>query len=423
MSNPRLAYVLLWYPKPSETFLLSEVRGLRGMGIPLRVFTLYACLRGLPPELRVEPDVERLGLHALPRLLIDLGRWLLRKPRVSLGLLCQALAAGLGGAPGDRGELTSRLEKYGENLWGTLCAFHLARRFEQTGMEHIHAPWACGPATAAWVASRLTGIPFSFAGRAHDIHPPDGLLGTKLRAAAFVRVIVQCNARPLEELGGLPAGAVRLIHEILPWSQCPSAPVRFTPPLRLLGLGRFVPKKGFDDLLAACALLAARGIDFRLTLAGDGPEGAGLRALAKRIGIAGRIEFTGFVTHAKAARLLHGADMLIAPCRVEPSGDRDGLPMVLIEALLHRVPVVTTDVAGITELVEHGVTGVVVPQHAPEGLADAIEKLAENRARAISLAEAGKRRALALCSTESNLGQLAAFLWSYSLPTPPDRDL
>lgn len=410
MNEPRLAYVLLWYPKASETFLLSEVRGLRSMRLPLRVFTLYGALPRLPDE---DPEVERLGVAGLPRILAGLGSWLLRRPGAALAILGRALSAGLGGAPGDKGSLANRLEKYGESLWGALCAFHLARRFEQAGIEHIHAPWACGPATAAWAASWLTGIPFSLAGRARDTHPPDGLLAVKLRAAAFVRVIARCNARPLEELAGLPGGSVLLIREILPWPNCPEAPTRFVPPLRFLGLGRFVAKKGFDDLLEACALLVKRGVDFRLTLAGDGPEGSRLRALATNLGLEDRVEFPGFVPHEAAARLLQDADILVAPCRVEASGDRDGLPMVLVEALLCRVPVVATDVADIAELVEHGVTGLIAPQRAPCGLADALERLAANRDAALRMAEAGRDKVQRMFSPTANLDLLAILFNCY----------
>lgn len=409
MNTPRLAYVLLWYPKPSETFLVSEVRGLRGLGLSLRVFTLYGGpLRGLAPELQAEPDVERLGLRGLPQILDALGRCLLRRPGECLKLLGQALCAGLGGAPGDDGSLASRLEKYGESLWGVLCAFHLARRFEQDSIEHIHAPWACGPASAAWAASRITGIPFSLAGRARDVHPPDGLLAAKLRSAAFVRVIARCNAAPLETLGGLMPGSVRLIREIAPWPHCDKAQVPLAQPLQLLGLGRFVGKKGFDDLLTACGILARRGLDFRLTLAGDGPESARLRAQAERLGISSRVNFPGFVGHDQAAQLLRKADILLAPCREAPSGDRDGLPMVLVEALLHRVPVVAADAGDIGDLVEDGVTGLLIPQHAPEALADAVERLASDRGDALRMAEAGRDRARMMFSSEANLAQLRA---------------
>ncbi|HWR04148.1 MAG TPA: glycosyltransferase [Humidesulfovibrio sp.] len=407
----RAAYVLLWYPKPSETFLVTEVRGLRARGLDLLVFTLYGPLsRGLTPELRAEPGVERLGLGGLGRILGGLGHWLARKPGTVFSLLGRALAAGLGGCSGDRGSLWSRLEKYGENLWALLSSFHLARRFQDCGVTHIHAPWACGPATAAWAASRLTGIPFSFAGRARDVHPPDGLLPEKLRQAAFVRVIARCNAEQLEILGGLPPGTVQLIREILPWPDCPKAAARFAAPLHILGLGRFVGKKGFDDLLRACRLLLDQGLDFRLTLAGDGPERARLLALAERLGLRGRVEFPGFVTHAEARRLLLAADLLAAPCRVEPSGDRDGLPMVLLEALLHCLPVVAADVADIGELVQDGVTGLLVPQRDPESIARAISRLAADRESALNMARAGRQRVRDLFAPEVNLERLEALL-------------
>lgn len=403
----RLAYVLLWYPKPSETFLVTEVRGLRALGLDLRVFALYGALAcGLTPELRAEAGVERLGLGGLGRILCGLGHWFARKPGPVLSLFGKALGAGLGGTPGDHGSLGSRLEKYGENLWALLCAFHLARRFEAEGLGHIHAPWAGGPATAAWAVSKLTGIPYSLTGRARDVHPPDGLLVVKLQSAVFVRAIARCNMAHMARIGGIKPEAVQLIRESLPWPERPEAPAPLASPVRILGLGRFVGKKGFDDLLRACRLLLDQGLDFRLILAGEGPEDAALRALASRLSLAGRVEFPGFVPHEHASRLMLAADLLVAPCRVEPSGDQDGLPMVLLEALLHRLPVVAADVADISDLVEDGVTGLLVPQCDPRALAQAMAHLAKDREAALDMARAGRQRVREMFAPEANLARL-----------------
>ena len=178
MTQLRIAYVLLWFPKPSETFIFREVANLRKLGLDLQVFTLYGPLtRDLSPEMQsVLLRVERLGLPYLRSAWQNFLFWWIKQPAVTWRLLKTVVFRHWRGP-----------EREAESLWGALGGFYLARRFQEEKITHIHAPWACGPATAAWVAARLTGIPFSFTGRAHDVFTPDSLLPEKIRDAAFVR--------------------------------------------------------------------------------------------------------------------------------------------------------------------------------------------------------------------------------------------
>ena len=187
-----MAYILLWFPKPSETFIFREVVNLWKMGVPIKVFTLYGELtEQLSPEMaEVSPRVERLGRPWMKTVHRDIAYWWRRDPHVTAELF-----------------RTIPLRKWrsfevgGENIWSFFCGFTFARRFEEQHIEHIHAPWANGPATAAWVASRLTGIPFSFMGRAVDIFPPDGALEEKIRDSAFVRTNPKVNVEYLRGYG------------------------------------------------------------------------------------------------------------------------------------------------------------------------------------------------------------------------------
>jgi hypothetical protein len=168
-----------------ETFIFREVVNLQKMGLQLKVFTLYGPLtRDLSPEMKLMvPQVERLGIPYLKYAWKDLLYWW-KANREKTGWILKTVF---------RRRRWPNLEREGESLWGALGGVHLARRFQEEQVTHIHAPWACGPATAAWVASHLTGIPYSFTGRAHDIFTPDSLLPEKIRDAIFVR----CESRPL----------------------------------------------------------------------------------------------------------------------------------------------------------------------------------------------------------------------------------
>ena len=150
----------------------------------------------------------------------------------------------------------------------------------------------------------------------------------------------------------------------------PGRPI--SPPYKILALGRFVVKKGFAVLLEACRLLAQKGLDFQLTLAGDGPERVHLQELVQSYHLGSQVKMPGFVDHNQVTRLMTEAHLFVMPSIVAPSGDRDGTPTVIAEALLHEVPVVATQVCGIPEMVRPGDTGWLVPPEDPQALALAI---------------------------------------------------
>ena len=377
----RTAYILTWFPAPTETFIFREVVNLKRMGLPVHVFTLYGEHKGgLSAEMRaLAPEVERLGWRALPPMLGSLVYWWRRKPGVVREVLRSI------------GKLQWRHpEKSGENFWALLAAFELARHFEVEGIEHIHAPWASGCATAAWAASRLTGRPFSFTARAWDIYPPDGLIRDKIRDAALVRTETAANVRHLSTFADGNLDKFHVTYNGVPLNDCREAAVAMRPPYNLLAVGRFVRKKGFDQLVRAAKILADAGIDFRLTIAGDGLLGWQLKKLVRRLGLTERVLFPGFVPHDEIAALFAASDIFLMPCVVAPSSDRDGLPTVILEALMHRIPVVTTAVSGIPELIEDGKTGLLVPERDPVAIAAAVQRLIADRDEALALAERGR---------------------------------
>ncbi len=400
MDRPRVAYLPLWFPKASETFVAREVAGLWSLGLEVEVISLYGALgEPLSPELAAlarHHRVRRLGLAALPRLLAAAARWSVSRPGAAGRVWARALGVSRRGA-----------EALGEDLWGTLCGFHLADLLAASRIGHVHAPWAGGPAAAAWTAGELAGIPFSFSGRAGDIHPPDGSLAGKIAAAAFVRVNNRANVDHLRALAGPQPDKIRLVYNGLDLDDRPAARTAFAPPLRLVAVGRLVRTKGFDVLLDAARILVERGLDFRLDLVGDGPWARRLRRQARELGLEGRVGFRGFLSHDRVAELMAQADLMLAPCVVDSSGDRDGIPNVIMEALAHRLPVVASDVAGIGEVVAAGQTGFLVPQRRPDLLAQAVLEAAADPARAVALAERGRRRVLEMFHPGRNLRLLA----------------
>jgi len=173
-------------------------------------------------------------------------------------------------------------------------------------------------------------------------------------------------------------------------------------PYRLLAIARFVKTKGLDVLLDACAILQERGVDFRLTLAGSGRIEKQLRAQAQNLGIADKVSFPGFILHKDVPALINAHDIFVMPSKIGSTGDRDGLPTVIMEALLGRVPVVATDVGGIREVIRDGETGLLIQQRNPKAMADAIQTLTDDRENAVRMADNGKKLVVDFYDTARN---------------------
>jgi glycosyltransferase involved in cell wall biosynthesis len=407
MPGPRVAYLLLWFPEPSQTFVLDEVNTLVRLGLDVRVYTLYgprpaSAIAGMAKVLAPVRHLGTAALKAMVRDLLNLGRtW---GPEAAPFLRRVALRR------------WRSLETGGEALWACLAGVHLAGIMTADGIDHLHAPWANGPATAAWVASKLSGIPFSFSGRAHDLYPPDGALTEKMAAADFIRTNTRINQQYLTARCPRLAGKVVNVYNGVSLAPAagPRPPARA--PFHLLALGRLVPKKGFAVLLAACRNLRAQGVEVRLTLAGDGPERGKIRELIHREGLADRVSLPGAVPYREVAGLMAAADLLVMPSLIAPSGDRDGIPNVILEALLCEVPVVASAVSGIPEVIRDGDTGWLTAPGDPEGLARAVAAALADPAEARRRAERGRDLVRQEFDSRKNYARLKALFEGAARP-------
>ncbi len=401
----KVAYILLWFPEPSQTFILDEVNTLVNLGLAVQVYTLYG----------PRPPARLAGMAHAAAPITHLGL-------ASLNHLAGSLLASKGGVRSDTYHLLRQvlfrrwrsLETTGEAWWAACAGVYLGGVFLREGITHIHAPWANGPATAAWVASRVAGLPFSFCAHAHDLYPPDGALQEKLAAAAFVRTISQRNLDFLIQVAPHTVGKLVKISYGAPLCSTSVSPRQPHPPYHLLALGRFVPKKGFSVLLEACRLLADEDLDFRLTLAGDGPQRHQLQQLAANLKLKDRVAFPGFVPHRQVPELFRWADLFVMPCIIDRSGDRDGLPNVILEAMALGVPVVATDVNGIPEAVRNGDTGWLVNQNDPPALARAVREALANPLEARRRALAGRELVEAEFNSQKNYACLKYYLEKFS---------
>jgi glycosyltransferase involved in cell wall biosynthesis len=247
------------------------------------------------------------------------------------------------------------------------------------------------------LASRLSGLPFSFSAHARDIYDENlvdrALLREKIRCAEFVITCSEYNRRVLATLGGEKAdGKIMKIYngaDLTRFRPDPSVPRE---PALVLAVGRLVEKKGFRDLIRACRSLRDKERSFRCIIAGEGGERDRLTQQISDLGVQDRVTLVGAQPQEQVLEMMKRATIFVLPCVVSAAGDKDGLPTVLIEALAVGLPAISTTLSGIPEVIEHGKTGLLVPSGDSILLAEAIEKLLVNPDLRERLARAGLKR-------------------------------
>ena len=324
-----------------------------------------------------------------------------------------------------RGAITCPAEGVRERLkilGHLLPAIQLARHWKDRGIGHVHAHWAHTATTIGMHAAGLMGVGFSFTGHANDLFVHKVGLAGKVRRARFIVCISEFHRRFYLGLGADPAR--------LPVVYCGIDLGRFRPEgaekvgvPRIVSVGRLVEKKGFADLIAACGLLRDRGVGFECVIAGSGPLEGELRERIARLGLGDRVRVTGRVAAQEdLPGLLESARAFALPCVRDADGDMDGLPQVLIEAMACGVPVVSTRLVGIPDLVRDGRNGVLVEPGDIPGLADALEGLIDRPGLAAALGAEAAAWAHAHFGRAETVGRLTRlFAWAAATPgdSPP----
>lgn len=403
--EPHVAYVLLWYPLFTQPFIFREVEELRKR-IPLSIYTLYGKnLRHCSTEMReLATETVPYGSRSLPVIFAEIFRQFFKNPRQSWKLLKRSLK-----------RRWPDMETLGENLWAFCVGLHLGRRFREEGIDMVYAPWPRGAATAAWVGATLAGIPFALAARGDNLDPPDPDLGDKFSAAAFIRANNDADRQRIESFAhGQAKGKTVLLYNSLTLPEAPEVKRTIHSPLRILALGRFDVTKGFDRLLKACAILKKKNFPFRLTLAGGGGKVMGLGKmgdtllkLRQDLDLEQEVKMPGLVSHDELPGILLEHDVFAAPCVVHSSGRRDGIPNTVIEAMAYGMPVVSTTVNALPEIVIDGETGLTVPPNAPEALADALLRIGDDPELAIRMGKNARALASSVFDPKLNADRLA----------------
>ena len=399
----KVGFLLKGYPRLSESFILREILMLEGLGLDLHIFALRD-----PGEPRVHERVSQVRADVT-----YLPDDFLRAPGLvaaaNLGLALRAPLRWLGCL----GEAIGRSVR--ERDPSTLKRFLQAgvlveRALPGTGVTHLHAHFCNDPTTVAYFASRLSGIPYSFSAHAKDIYTQSpGSLAGKVAGARFVTTCTGANHTHLQRFAHGSTPILRCYHGVEIDRYRPSDGRRDAV-AHVLSVGRMVPKKGFPVLIDALGAVRDRGLDFRCTIVGRGPLEDALRARISALELEDRVALPGAMAEQELAELYRKVDVFALACEIEADGDRDGIPNVVIEAMASGLPVVSTRVSGLPECVEHGVTGLLVPEREPAALADALAELIAHPDRARELGREGRAKVEREFAAHRNVLPIAAAL-------------
>jgi glycosyltransferase involved in cell wall biosynthesis len=394
-SSLRVGYILRSYPRLSQTFVVNEIRALEQLGVQIHIFAVTH-----PHEALVQPQVAEVEAP-VDYLEFALARrwWIILWEHLLLALLspyryCSTLYYLARHPEFDEGYTAS--PRYICFLQAVYLA-HLLRRERRNGggIDHLHAHFAHDPALIAQLVNLLTGISYTFTAHARDIYQiPRAALAERIKRAGAVITCCATNVDYLKTVTAVAQHAkLRVIHNGINLNEFHPAPGEnesARAPL-ILSASRLAEKKGYPDLLHACGLLKQMGYEFHCVIYGNGPLQDELDNLVSQLGLAEHVTLAGACTQQALQQVLPQADIFALTPFVTEDGDRDGVPTVLAEAMACGVPVVSTTVAGIPELVTHEYNGLLAAPHDVESVATALAALLSDAAMRQSLGAAARR--------------------------------
>ena len=386
----RVAYIVSRFPHLPETFILREMNELAASDFKVELFPLVVQKQALihPEAAHWLDDLHRVRLASWKCARANL-RVLFRRPGCYLGTLLQVVWFNL---PSPKFLLRA--------LFIFPTAVEMAEEMRSIGVAHIHAHYATHPALAAWIIGRFTGIPYSISVHAHDIFVNRTMLKQKLAGAVFIRAISQFNKNFLaERYGPEIERKIVVIHCGIQVENYHPAQPSSSGAYRLISVGSLQPYKGHANLVRACAQLCDQAFPFHCRIVGGGELRDALTEQIGRLELQEFVELTGPKTEDEVAQLLADSDCFVLPSVVTPSGKMEGIPVVLMEALAGRLPVIASDLSGIPELVRSRESGLLVPAGDAAAMAAQIVWMQTHPKEAAKMAAAGRK----LVETEFNI--------------------
>ncbi|HVS30097.1 MAG TPA: glycosyltransferase [Thermoanaerobaculia bacterium] len=370
----RVGYVVKRYPRFSETFIVNEILANEAAGLPMEILSLHS-----PVDTHFQPGVARVRTP-VRYLTSDLKA----EPFWQSVSKAMQLFAGL----------PERLQSANSYRARTVhLALQVALHAHANGITHLHAHFASDATAVAQLAALFAGLTYSFTAHAKDIFEETvnrSDLRSKLSDASAVITVSDFNVQYLRSVFGAAASNVSRVYngmdlENLRWQE----PLQR--PRRVVSVGRLVEKKGFEYLIDACAILAARNVDFECDIIGHGVLEQALQARIAERNLGSRVRLLGPQSRDEVIAGMHNAAAFVGPYVVAENGDRDGLPTVLLEAMATGTPAIATDVTGVPEIIRDGSTGLLVAQRDAEALAAAIERLLDDAHLRVRIAREARK--------------------------------
>jgi glycosyltransferase involved in cell wall biosynthesis len=394
----RVAFIVTEYPKTTETFILRDIMEFRRQGCEILIFSLthFNRMDLLHDFARSTREWARdYSYFASKDVLQACGHFLRQAPGTVGGIVASIF----------RGSMSDPVMLL-KSLFILPKSLRIARELQLWGANHVHAAYAGHPATAAWIIKRVAGIPFSVSSHAHDLFETQALLSVKLQEAALTRTISEYNRQfIIEHVPELADRPPEVIH-VGAFLSAEMTRVRLEEieGFRVLYVGSLEYRKGVDLLLNAFARVRQAG--WTLDVVGDGPERKKLEALTAKLDLADVVTFQGARMNEEVGAFMRTSSLLVVPSRIGPRNQTEGLPTVIVEAFAARLPVVATRLTGIPEIVRHEETGLLFEMEDVEGLAGALQDMANDLPRAAGWAERGRTLVEAEFNQQSNAQRL-----------------
>jgi colanic acid/amylovoran biosynthesis glycosyltransferase len=403
---PRVTYVIGTYPLMTTTFIDREVRGLQRLGVEVSVLAV----RRPPADAPLSSDQEALRREVTYLLPITVRtvltahvKWLARHPARYLATLAMLLTR----PHPDRRLRAKTLLHFGEGV----CA---ADALHRAGPDELHAHFVDRAATIALIASRMLGIPYNVSLHAGaDVFVEPVMLREKLQ---YARIAVTCTAHNKRYLaatvGAECAARITVVPHGVPLAglAAPEWRARAAPPV-ILAVGQLTERKGLDHLVGACARLRDLGYDFDCRIVGRGPQRDDLARKIREAELGDHVTLWGARPHDQVLDEYAHAAMFVLPCVRARDGDVDGIPNVLLEAMAMRVPVVTSDLPAIREVVSHGDNGLLVGPGDEHALTMAMVRLLDGPDFGARLGARGWETVRERFDAKVNVRRLAVTLW------------
>jgi colanic acid/amylovoran biosynthesis glycosyltransferase len=401
-----IAYISQIFPGLTVTFIYREVLALRDVGFDIATFAIWK-----PNMNKISAESKHLvdgSFYVFPiswsKFIAAHLYFFLTRPIKYIGTLFFVLTR--------RGEST---KNRGRTFIHFFEAIYLALDVKRQGIRHIHAHFTVSAATIALVIARMLDISFSFTAH-NNIFTDRLILKEKLKAAKFILAISEYSRDFLLQL--LPEENLQDKSHIV---HCGISPDDFSPPTHkaknqqplIFSLSQLVERKGLPVLVEACKILDERGYDFQCLIAGDGPQRPLLEELITKYQIQDKVQLVGVIFQEQLTGYLDRADMFVLPCLTTSSGDRDGIPVVLMESMAMEIPTISTYVSGIPELIEDGQSGLLVKEKDAVALADAMQRLLEDDELKQRLGKNGRQKVVREFNVYENAAQLATLFQRY----------